>query len=239
MGREKNNENQELQFTKWIGAHRTLPAWKALGFPAREAYFHLQIRCFAETAQKQKRVKNNNGNVFRSPRKLAEDMGCNVKTAMSALADLQAKGWIECTSRGCLGSDGRGETAKFRLTMLPSGQGSHRVPATQDPKHWSEGCAFPVLVYESYLPKRKKGDATRLRKQNPAPVCGADQHQFVVQERKITPDSAPVFGAKNAQNRPEPAPVCGANLITISPEILRANYSEERGLCGLALKEPV
>jgi hypothetical protein len=49
MGRDRKNEKRQQQFTKWIHAHRLLPAWQALTFPARDAYFHLQVRCFADT----------------------------------------------------------------------------------------------------------------------------------------------------------------------------------------------
>lgn len=236
MGRDKRNEASSEQFTKWIKNHRELPAWKALGFPAREAYFHLQVRCFAETAQKNPKVTNNNGAVYRSPRKLAEDMGCNPKTAMSALADLQAKGWIESTYLGCLGTEGRGETARFRLPMLPMGQSNSFKAATQEAKHWMPGNDYPVLVYANYKPKRKTGDATRFEKQNPAPVCGAGLHQFVVQQPEIQTDPAPVCGAETAQNRPDPAPVCGAYLIAISPEEMSARVKAGLGLCGKALQ---
>lgn len=71
MGRDKRNEQRQVQFTKWIHAHRLLPAWKALSFPARDAYFHLRVRCFADT----KNAKNNNGGIYRSLRNLAKDKG--------------------------------------------------------------------------------------------------------------------------------------------------------------------
>ncbi|SHK55092.1 hypothetical protein SAMN05444000_13813 [Shimia gijangensis] len=234
MGRNKRNEARQEQFTKWVRAHRALPAWKALGFPARDAYFNLQIRCFAETAQKNPKVENNNGKIFRSPRKLAEDMGCNVKTAMSALADLQAKGWIVSTYLGCLGTDGRGETAHFRLTMLPTGAGRTFKSATKEAEKWKED--YPILVYGNHKRGRKSGDASRFKKQNPAPLCGAGLHPYVVQKAPKTPDPAPFCGAETAHFCPEPAPFCGAYLITIPTEELRTNFSEGLGLCGLAKK---
>ena len=107
MGRDKRNEERVEQFTKWVLAHRLLPAWQALSFPARDAYFHLRVRCLAETAAKKGTVRNNSGEIYRSPRNLANDMGCDVKTAMASLADLQAKGWIVCTKAWERGYDRR------------------------------------------------------------------------------------------------------------------------------------
>jgi hypothetical protein len=152
MGRHKTNEKRQEQFTKWIRAHHTLPAWKALSFPARDAYFHLRVRCFADTAQMRSIVRNNNGQIYRAARDLADDMGCSPKTAMAALADLQAKGWIVATELGCLGVEGMGKAPKFRLTMLDMGSGNSRVSATKEPTLWQEGRDYEILVYKTYLP---------------------------------------------------------------------------------------
>ena len=87
MGRDKRNEKRESeQFTRWIASEKSLPSWRALSFSAREAYNHLRIRCVAES----KKLNNNNGEIFRSPRDLAKDMGCTAKVAMKSLADLEA-----------------------------------------------------------------------------------------------------------------------------------------------------
>ncbi|OWY13057.1 hypothetical protein B6V72_09630 [Thioclava sp. F34-6] len=169
LARDKKNEHRTEQFTKWIYAHRLLPAWKALTFPARDAYFHLAVRCMAETADKNGKVRNNNGEVFRSLRELSEDMGCTTKTAGAALADLQAKGWIVCTDPWVRGMDGKGRAAKFRLTMMSSKE----RPPTVEPKHWEPGHDYPVTVYRSYMPKPRKQRAANLsKKQNPPPHSG-------------------------------------------------------------------
>lgn len=164
MGEDQRNQKREQQFTKWILAHKLLPAWQALSFPAREAYSHLQVRCFAET----KAARNNNGEVYRSLRCLSEDMGCSVKTAGAALADLQAKGWIVATSPWQKGTDGNGKTATFRLTMLPT----HNRPATREPMQWKEGHDYPVPVYRTYQPKPRAAKRGNLKKQNPPPHSG-------------------------------------------------------------------
>jgi len=166
--RHPKGNRQEEQWTRWVKSHRLLPAWKALCYPARDAYFHLQVRCFAETAARKGNVRNNNGEVFRSLRDLAEDMGCSVKTAGAALADLQAKGWIVCTDPWQRGLDGNGKAAKFRLTMLPT----EGRAATQEPKSWTPGGDCPVIVYSSYLPKPRGGRAKNLTGQKPPPKSG-------------------------------------------------------------------
>lgn len=164
MGRQKKNEKRQDQYTKWIRAHRELQAWKALSFPAREAYFHLQVRCFADTAQSKANVINNNGEIYRSPRDLAYDMGCSQKTAMAALADLQAKGWIVATELGHLGVDGKGKTTKFRLTMMDMGSGRSREASTKEPTRWKEGADYDVKMYKPYKPKSRKGRANNFKK---------------------------------------------------------------------------
>ncbi|WP_366914660.1 helix-turn-helix domain-containing protein [Roseovarius sp.] len=164
MGRDKRDERHEPQWTRWILRERELPAWKALSFPAREAYFHLRVRCFAEAKSK----RNNNGEVFRSLRKLASDMGCSVKTAGAALADLQAKGWIVATEPWQRGVDGKGRAATFKLSMLPM----PNAPATQEPTRWQDGNDFPVTVYENYRPKPRGVKRANLKIQNPPPHSG-------------------------------------------------------------------
>lgn len=184
MGREKRNESRQTQFTKWILAHRLLPAWQALSFPARDAYFHLQVRCFAEA----KSAANNNGQVYRSLRRLSEDMGCSVKTAGAALADLQAKGWIVCTSPWQRGTQGNGKTAKFRLTMLPT----EKRPPTKEPELWEVGHDYPVTVYKTYMPKPRAARKSNLEIQKPPHHSDTSQcpnrTQLKVVSQRIVPE---------------------------------------------------
>ncbi|MGR3512744.1 MAG: hypothetical protein ACU0GG_08265 [Paracoccaceae bacterium] len=210
MGRDKKNERREAPFTFWHVQERDLPAWKALGWPAKTIYFHLRRRCFAETAQKRKHVMNNNGEVFASPRTLADETGGNVKTMMAALADLQAKGWIVCTQMWERGYDGQGRTALFRLTMLPTGSKAPFTPPTRDPERWTKGSDFPVLVYDAHTPGRSK-------KQNPPPADGALVNQQMVHCAENEQSSAPADGACEAQNRPSSVPDTGAYLLAIYP----------------------
>ena len=229
MGRDKKNEHNNEQFTKWILAHRMLPAWKALSFPARDAYFHLQIRCFADTADRKRTVPNNNGEIYRSPRKLANDMGCNVKTAMSALAELQAKGWIVCTKMWERGYDGNGRTALFRLTMMSTTKNA----ATREPYSWVEGKDYPVQAYSAHALKGRK-------KQNPPPQKGPLAHRQMGHYGEIRLSSAPLDGTESAENSQSSDPSNGSYLIAIpTDELDRSFYDGGRGLCGKATRQGV
>lgn len=196
MGRDRKNEGRVEQFAKWVLAHRLLPAWKALSFPARDAYFHLHVRCHAETVERKGRGANNNGGIFRSPRDLAKDMGCSFKTAAAALADLQAKGWIVCTNPWQRGTEGSGKTATFRLTMLPMGQGKALQPATEEPKRWSEGNDSPVTVYATYLPKPRKGRAKNVTHPPIRAQSGGNVRPIRAQSKMADSQSAPYSGAQ-------------------------------------------
>lgn len=164
MGRHKKNELRVEQYTKWIKSEKSLASWQALTFPAREAYMHFRLLCFAETAQKKPKVINNNGQVYCSSRRLAKLMGCSKDTAMRAVADLQAKGWLVCTQMYSRGVEGKGETASFRLTMMPMGSGNTFKPATREPISWTAGNDFDVVAYSKYKPKPRGKRINNIRK---------------------------------------------------------------------------
>lgn len=161
MGRDKKNEARTGQFTKWIRSEVGLDAWKALSPSAQAAYPHVRVRCFAEAKDLR---KNNNGRVILSTRTLAKEMGCVPKTAASALADLQAKGWIVCTNRAYLGLEGKGVSPEWRLTMLETEDRGKRVAPTYDPKRWQKGQDFEVIeCAKSKRSGHKPGDANRFK----------------------------------------------------------------------------
>lgn len=169
MGRDKRNEQRTEQFAKWVKHEAEREAWKALSFPARDAYMHLKVRCFAEGSKKWKKrlFSNNNGKVGMSPRNLAELMGCSEKTAARSLADLQAKGWIICTNLGYLGLEGKGVQSSWRLTMLNT---SDCCIPSSEPREWSEGNNYDVIIYSGSVPKPRKGRAKNFTKnENPPP----------------------------------------------------------------------
>jgi len=245
MGRDKRNEKRERErFTSWIASEKCLPSWKALSFSSREAYHHLRIRCFAET----KKLNNNNGEIFRSPRKLAEDMGCSAKVAMKSLADLEAKGWIVCTKLHELGCHGQGKTALFRLTMLPTGDAKKPVQATREPVRWTEGSDYEVIAYPKHKPKGYIGQSRNFKNKSPHPnwtqpciqiECGNDDNE---------PNPASKLNAETAQNPPNPAPKLNAYILSHAPTAdnntpILSNYLEfvraGNWLCLNLEKQPV
>ncbi len=164
MGRDKRNEKRNHQFAKWHPHEAKLPAWKALSSSAQAAYMHLKVRCRYEG----KKLKfNNNGIVALSTRTLAAEMGVTPKTAATALADLQAKGWIVCTRRHRKGVEGNALSPEWRLTMLPTEHlGKPKAP-TCDPRFWETGKDYDVIEYKSSKrPGHARGDATRFRSAN-------------------------------------------------------------------------
>ena len=162
MGRDKKNEARTDQFAKIQKSYFSLEAYKRLSFSAKAALPHIIIRCFAEG---KKRAFNNNGKVGLSSRALADELGCAQKTAMSALADLQAKGWIVCTKRAYLGYEAKAHAPEWRLTMQPTILNGKHCPPTFEPKRWQTGHDYPVIEYSSS--KRKghaPGDASRFER---------------------------------------------------------------------------
>lgn len=139
-------------FAKYERSEAALPAWLALSPAAREIYMRLKLLCYAHGKN-----RNNNGSVFRSPRDMAKDSGLSPKTVSAAYAELQAKGWIVATKIWQKGFNGKGRTTNWRLTMLPSGANAPHDPPTREPTRWTEGNDYPVVVYQSYMPKPRKG----------------------------------------------------------------------------------
>lgn len=162
MGRDRQNENRTDQFAKWVRSETQLPAWQSLSGTAQAAYMHVKVRCRTEG----KNLKhNNNGSVGLSARTLAKEMGCNARTAMSALADLQAKGWITCTKRHQMGFDGRAFAPEWRLTMAPTTEKGVHKPPTYEPKSWTAGQDYEVVEYlSSKRPGHATGDVSRFQK---------------------------------------------------------------------------
>lgn len=189
MGRDRKNEQRGEQFTKMVRAHCALPAFKALTCTAQIVYHHLKMRCFAET----KSIRNNNGEVYASARDMAATVGCDKKSVMRAYADLQAKGWIDCTRLPQMGFEGKGETAHWRLTMLPMGRGANIKQPTAEPRRWKPGHDYPVIAYEAYA----KGVG---KKQNPGPFLSGHRAQKRSDSDVVTTFPGPKKGTKCVQS---------------------------------------
>ena len=140
-------------FAKYERSETQSPAWCALSPNARIVYMQIKLLCYEQGGK----CLNNNGSVFRSPRDMAADTDLSVKVVCTAYAELQAKGWLVATKIWRKGFDGKGRTTNWRPTMLPSGAKRPFEPPTREPERWAEGNDYPVEVYASYLPKRRKG----------------------------------------------------------------------------------
>jgi hypothetical protein len=102
------------------------PAWMAMSFGARALYVALLRQLSYEHF--------NNGNVFLSTRDAAEALGARPASVAIWYHELEHYGFIVQTSAGCLGVDGKGKAAHWRLTDMAWGRG---VDATKDYLKWS------------------------------------------------------------------------------------------------------
>ncbi|MGD9800151.1 MAG: hypothetical protein AB7V02_06075 [Parvularculaceae bacterium] len=76
---------------------------------------------------------SNNGEIFLSARKAGELLNVRPATAASYLKDAEAHGFIAQVENGCLGLNGKGVAAKWRLTFQPA----NNQPPTRDYKSWA------------------------------------------------------------------------------------------------------
>ncbi len=109
------------------------PAWLALPYGARCTYITLKSY-FTGT---------NNGRLFLSVRKAAEDLGASPTSTERWFRDLIAHGFIVPTGGGFLGTEGKGTATYWCLTEL----GHNGEQPTRDYKDW------PDLKNKSPSPK--------------------------------------------------------------------------------------
>jgi hypothetical protein len=123
------------------------PAWKALSFGARCLYHDL--RGFL-------RIDNlNNGKVYRAYRAAAKDLGTkSLRSVQRWFRELEHYGFIVMTTGPCLGVDGDGIGAHWRITECPSfdGKGTHIAP-TRDFEKWDGVLFDDPHKTESRIPK--------------------------------------------------------------------------------------
>src|SRR5262245_3736837 len=101
-------------------------AWKQLSFGARSLY--VVLRSYL-------RVDNlNNGKVFRSYREAAADLGTkSTRSVQRWFRELEHYGFIAMTTGACLGVDGEGIAAHWRITECQTfGAKGNQIAATRD-----------------------------------------------------------------------------------------------------------
>jgi hypothetical protein len=131
------------------------PAWKAMSAFARVIY-HTSLK------SRHRPKDHNNGRIYASTRVIAKDTGFNQKTAARGLREIEYYGFAIKTSAACLGLDGKGKAAHWRLTEL----GYMTEPPTRDFLKW-DGVKFCEQKSPAHY-KRKLS-----KKQNPEPSNGS------------------------------------------------------------------
>jgi len=100
------------------------PAWKALPYGARCLYITL----------KSYYMGFNNGRLFLSVRKAADELGASSTSTERWFQDLIKHGFIVSTAGGFLGAEGKGTATNWRLTEL----GWNGQQPTRDYKDWPD-----------------------------------------------------------------------------------------------------
>jgi hypothetical protein len=135
MTNKRRTKGKLPPFVPVIRTTLASPAWKQLSFGARALY--VVLRSYL-------RVDNlNNGKVFRSYREAAADLGTSSKRSIHRwFRELEHYGFIIKTTGACLGVDGDGIAAHWRLTECSSydAKGTH-IAATRDFERW-DGTLF-------------------------------------------------------------------------------------------------
>ena len=117
------------------------PAWKALKPGARILYIAL------------KRYFNgqNNGRIFLSVRKAAEDTGMSKSAIESYFMELTDKGFIRTAKKGHLGIEGQGQATSWVLSEI----GFKGMRATKEYQKWQSKKQNPVLKSKTGCPEIK------------------------------------------------------------------------------------
>ncbi len=134
--RDKRDRNRLPPFVPLLIATLDTPAWRAMSHGARSLYVALRRRYSSNM--------HNNGRLFVSQRTAAQELGSHHNEVARWFRELQHYGFIEKTSPGCLGVDGRGKAPHWRLTEL----GYMKDLPTRDFERW-EGKKFQPQKTES------------------------------------------------------------------------------------------
>jgi hypothetical protein len=133
------------------------PAWKQLSFGARSLYVVLRSYLRVDSA--------NNGKVYRAYRKTADDLGTgSIRSVQRWFRELEHYGFTRMTTGPCLGVDGDGVAAHWRLTECPSYDAKgNQIAATREFERWDvESCSTTLTernpVSQRETPRIPKGN---------------------------------------------------------------------------------
>jgi hypothetical protein len=188
-------------WTKMIRQHMECPAWRALSLPAQAIYPWLKLEWKGPLA-------NNNGKIELSLRQIAEKAGCNVKTAMRAVHDLQRKGWIVVKRPAHLGLAGHARSHQVELTEIACPPND--VPSNLY-RQWRPGADFPIAEVRTNNPEGRNGI------QKPVPSKGMKRSLKGHEQKKHVPSSGTGRSPKGHEQPlidPPDVPSKGTSLTT-------------------------
>ena len=136
MSNKKKKKGHLPPFIPIIRTTVKTPAWKAMSFGARCLYHVLRGYLRFDNL-------NNGKDLYRPYRKAAEDLGTKSKTSVQRwYRELEHYSFIVMTTPPCLGVDGDGIGAHWRITECPTfdAKGTHIAP-TRDFDRW-DGVLF-------------------------------------------------------------------------------------------------
>ena len=159
MSRKDKGEKIGGQWIPLLTDTMKSKAWLTMSASARVLYIALKSHHFPKN--------RNNGRIYLSVRKAAEETGLNMKTVARGFHELVHYGFIAMTQPGCLGFEGRGKAPHWRLTEL-----SYMTdPPTKDFRQWDgvifrhgknpvpkNGTACTVKGYIQLYPKTEQLD---------------------------------------------------------------------------------
>jgi hypothetical protein len=153
--KSKSSDRLQGRFVPLFYETLQSPAYRQMSFGARALFTALRMRC----------VKNN-GHVYLSQRDVGEELGHNDRHDIANwFRELQHYGLIIQTEGACLGVDGKGKAPHWRITDMPTRNGSGElIAATKDFLKW-DGVVFEPHIRPSKRWNKDKKAA--LEKQNP------------------------------------------------------------------------
>jgi hypothetical protein len=149
MTRRNKDKGRLPPFVPLINETIDSPAWRAMSPSARCVYIALRRR-YSQNFR-------NNGKLYLSTRKAAEEVGLDRKTAMRGFQEIQHYGFGVVTTGACLGVEGKGKAPHWRLTEI----GYMADPPTKDFLGWN-GVVFEppknrIPVQKFHQPGPKNG----------------------------------------------------------------------------------
>jgi hypothetical protein len=154
MSRKKQNDRLP-PFVPLFRETLKTPAYRQLSFGARALFTAMRMRC----------VKNN-GHVYLSQRDVGEELGHKDRNDIANwFRELTHYGFIVQTEAASLGVDGKGKAPHWRITDMPTRNGSGQLDAaTSNFLHW-DGVLFEPHIRPSRRWNARK--LTDLARQNP------------------------------------------------------------------------